>query len=212
MLELDFQETLLLDSPLLATFCSANSFNFSPHAVATAKAAVLTPRDPRTPNFSMLKIAVTTMAFRGTPNKFITTLRWLSRKYFDRSVPIVGKYMPTHDSKRNRLSISTKRIAPGDDRDMDIFLHNVAMGERTVAKMRDVNVPNMGGADELIDNVATPMAVVANASIPTAKLSVDITLLTFLVLASALSVDDVNRPNNVDPRRQHAMKHEKTVP
>ena len=161
----------------------------------------------------MLKNTVTTMTFRGMPNKFITTVRWLSGKNFERSVPIVGKYMPTHDSNRNRLSMSTDRIAPGDDRDVDIFPRNVAKGERTVAKMgRDVNVPNMEGADEPIDNVATPMAVVANASIPTAKLSVDIALLTFPVLASALPVDDVNRPNTVDPRRQHAMKHEKTVP
>ena len=215
MLELNFQETLLIDSPPFSpsTSCSTNSFNFSPHAVATAKAAVLIPRHPCTPNVSMLRIAVTTMAFRGIPNKFIITLRWLSEKYFERSVPIVGKYMPTHDSNRNRLSMSTDRITPGDDRDVDIFPHTAATGVRTVDRMgRDVNVPKMVGADEPIDNVANPMAVVANASIPTAKLSVDIALLTFPVLASTPPVDDVNRPNTVDPSRQHAMKHEKTVP
>ena len=162
----------------------------------------------------MLKNTVTTMTFSGMPNKFITTLRWLSGKYFDRSVPIVGKYMPTHDSNRNRLSMSTDRIDPGDDRNVDILLHTAATGERTADRMgSDVNVvAKMGGADELIDKVATPMAVVANANIPTAKLSVEIAFLTFPVLASGLPVDDVNRPNNVDPRRQHAMKHEKTVP
>ncbi len=44
-------------------------------AVANAKAVVLTPRAPCTPNFSILKNTVTTIAFNGIPNKFITTLR-----------------------------------------------------------------------------------------------------------------------------------------
>jgi hypothetical protein len=75
----------------------------------------------------------------------------------------------------------------------------------------DVNVAaKMGGADEPIDKVATLIAVVANANIPTAKLSVETAFLTFPVLASALPVDDVNCPNYVDPRRQHAMKHVKS--
>jgi len=57
--------------------------------------------------------------------------------------------------------------------------------------------------------VALPMATADTPSIPIAKFSVD----TALLLPSfSTLVGDVNRPNNVDPRRQHAMKQEKTVP
>jgi hypothetical protein len=68
----------------------------------------------------------------------------------------------------------------------------------------------------VIDNVAIPMAVVANINMPTVKLSMDIDAFFFFIAASfplSVSLDvAVSRPNIVEPRRQHAMKHEKTVP
>ena len=153
-------------------------FNFNPHAVATAKAIVLTPKAPCTPNFSILKKTVTTIAFNGMPNKFITTLRWLSGKYFDRSVPIVGKYIPTHDSKRKRLSISMDKIAPGCDRNGDRLPQRAMMGERMADIIgREVNAEKMRGVEELMDRVALPMAKVPNPSIATAKFSVETALL-----------------------------------
>ena len=74
---------------------------------------------------------------------------------------------------------------------------------------RDVNTEMTRGVDELMDKVALPMANAAKPNIPTAKLSVEITVL-FPLLSTFF--DDVNCPNTVDPRRQHAMKHENTVP
>eukprot|EP00984_Skeletonema_dohrnii_P031843 scaffold24873_cov94-Skeletonema_dohrnii-CCMP3373.AAC.1 len=59
------------------------------------------------------------MAFNGIPNKFITTLRWLSGKYLERSVPIVGKYIPTHDSKTKRLSMRMPMSEPGVEKSDD---------------------------------------------------------------------------------------------
>lgn len=152
------------------------------------------------------------MAFNGIPNKFITTLRWLSGKYLERNVPIVGKYIPTHDSKRKRLSMRMDKTAPGVDTNMDRLLHDEMMGERIVLSTgRDVKVEMMPGVEELIEMVALPMATEASASIATAKFSVNIALL-FPSLSNLASVDDANCPNKVDPRRQHAMKHENTVP
>jgi hypothetical protein len=194
----------------LGSLSFTNLFNLYPHAAATAKAVVLTPKAPCTPSLSILKNTVTTMTFNGIPNKFITTLRWLSGKYFERSVPIVGKYMPTHDSKRKRLIIRIERIAPGCDTADDSLPHAATMGDRRVERTgRDVNVEIMRGVEELIDMVALPMANAANPNIPTAKLSVEIAVL-FPLLSTFF--DDVNCPNNVDPRRQQAMKHENTVP
>jgi hypothetical protein len=90
--------------------------SFHENLSAVANAAVLTPKAPCTPNLSMLKNTETTMALRGIPNKFITTERWLSGKYFERSVPMAGKYMPTHDSNTKRLAISTPSTEAREER------------------------------------------------------------------------------------------------
>ena len=118
--------------------------------------------------------------------------------------------MPTHDSNKKRLSMRTDSIAPGCASDVESLPHIATMGERMVEKTgRDVMPEIMLGVEELIDKVALPMAIAANPNIPTAKLSVEMALL-FPCLSTFL--EDVNCPNNVDPRRQHAMKHENTVP
>mmetsp|Transcript_14863 Transcript_14863/g.27029 ORF Transcript_14863/g.27029 Transcript_14863/m.27029 type:complete len:122 (-) Transcript_14863:490-855(-) len=105
--------------------------------------------------------------------------------------------MPTHDSKRKRLSMSMEKMAPGVDEKM------------VDSTGRDVKVESMRGAEELMDSVAVPMATAAIPSIPTAKFSVDIALL-FPFLSTFF--EPVNWPNRVDPRRQLAMKQENTVP
>lgn len=75
-------------------------------------------------------------------------------------------------------------------------------GDRMVDKTgRDVNVVKTRGADVEMDNVAHPMASVANASIPAAKFSVEMALL-FPFLSTF--VEEVSWPNIVDPKRQHA--------
>ena len=175
-------------------------FNFSEHPKAVANAAVLTPKAPCTPNLSMLKNTETTIAFNGIPKRFITTARLLSGKYLERKVPIAGKYIPTHDSNRNRLIMSTPNIAPGEE-------IVVAIAPRILDTTGILD--NTPGAPLEIAMVALPIASVASVSIPTAKFSVETD-----VLLPSLSVrlEDVNCPKNVDPRRQHAMKHEKTVP
>lgn len=118
--------------------------------------------------------------------------------------------MPTHDSKRKRLSIRMERIAPGCARDVESLLHVATMGDRIVDRTgRDVNEEMIRGVEVLIDNVALPMASAAKPNIPTAKVSVEIAVL-FPFLSTFF--EDVNCPNIVDPRRQHAMKHENTVP
>jgi hypothetical protein len=177
------------------------------HPVATAKAVVLNPNAPSTPNLSMFKNTVTTNAFNGIPNRFITTERWLSGKYFERSVPIVGKYIPTHDSKRKRLSIRTAKSDPGVDASPEA---NGLIGDRIVdITGSDVRTDTILGVVVEIAIVAVPMARAANPSIPTAKFSVETDVL-FPSLSTLL--DEVNCPNSVDPRRQHAMKQENTVP
>ena len=123
---------------------------------------------------------------------------------------MVGKYIPTHDSKRNRLSIRIDRMAPGCATDEESLPHMATMGDRILErKGRDVNMEMMRGVDVLMDKVALPIANAAKHNIPTAKLSVDIAVL-FPLLSTLF--EDVNCPNSVDPRRQHAMKHENTVP
>ena len=112
---------------------------------------------------------------------------------------MAGKYIPTHDSNKKRLSIRIEKMAPGCDTNDDIV--------DRIGK--DVNAERIRGVDELMDNVALPIANAANPNIPTAKFSVE-TALLFPFLSTF--VEDVNCPNTVEPRRQHAIKHEKTVP
>ena len=68
------------------------------HKVAMANDVVEQANAPFTPSRLMDKNTDTTIRFSGIPNKFIITDRWLSGMYFDRSVPISGKYIPTHIS------------------------------------------------------------------------------------------------------------------
>eukprot|EP01083_Nonionella_stella_P113056 333135_1 len=99
---------------------------------------------------------------------------------------------------------------PGCDTIDDKLLHNATSGDRIVDSTgSDANAEKIRGVDELMDKVALPIAKAAKPNIPTANFSVVIALL-FPFLSTL--VDDVNCPNTVDPNRQHAMKHENTVP
>mmetsp|Transcript_32068 Transcript_32068/g.42758 ORF Transcript_32068/g.42758 Transcript_32068/m.42758 type:complete len:220 (-) Transcript_32068:540-1199(-) len=57
----------------------------------------------------MLKKTLTTKTFSGIPNKFIITERCESGTYFERSVPMEGKYMPTHVSKAKNAATRGRR-------------------------------------------------------------------------------------------------------
>jgi hypothetical protein len=174
--------------------------SFNEHPKAVANAAVLTPNAPCTPNPSILKNTETTMALSGIPNRFITTDRWLSGKYLERNVPIAGKYIPTHDSNKNRHAMSAPNTEAGDetvDATPPRILDTIGILERIPGALLEMAM------------VAPPMASVANVNMPTAKFSVEMDLL----LPSLSTLDDeVNCPKIVEPSRQHAMKHEKTVP
>jgi len=83
--------------------------------------------------------------------------------------------------------MSMDRMAPGEDANP---LHSDMIGERIVESMgRDVNAEMNFGAEDPIDKVALPMDSAANASIPTAKFSVE-TALLFPFLSTF--VDEVN--------------------
>jgi hypothetical protein len=105
---------------------------------------------------------------------------------------MAGKYMPTHDSNTKRLAMSTPNTEAGED-----------TAFAAPPKMFDTADPVE------IAKVALPIASVANVSIPTANVSVEMDLL-FPSLSTLL--DEVNCPKRVEPMRQHAMKQEKTVP
>jgi len=123
---------------------------------------------------------------------------------------MVGKYIPTQDSKTKRLSMRIPKSEPGVEKSDDTLPAKEVNGDRIVDRMgSDVKADTMRGVDVEMESVAHPMASVANPSIPAAKFSVE-TALLFPFLSTL--VEDVIWPNIVDPRRQHAMKHEKTVP
>eukprot|EP00968_Pinguiococcus_pyrenoidosus_P009407 scaffold733_cov267-Pinguiococcus_pyrenoidosus.AAC.30 len=77
---------------------------------ASPNAAVETNRAPCTPSLFILRKTLTTIRFRGTPKMFMSTERCVSGRYFERNVPMVGKYMPTHASKRKKAATSTPRL------------------------------------------------------------------------------------------------------
>ena len=108
--------------------------------------------------------------------------------------------MPTHASKTKRLRMSVPNAEPG-------VVKADAIRERMLDTMGTLD--NMPAVPAEMATVALPIASVANVSIPTAKFSVEMDLLLpFLSTRFA----EVNCPKSVEPRRQHAMKHEKTVP
>lgn len=96
----------------------------------------------------------------------------------ERSVPIVGKYIPTQDSKTKRLSIRMPKSEPGVEKSDDTLPANEVNGDRIVDSTgSDVNADKMRGVDVEMESVAHPMASVANPSIPAAKFSVETALL-----------------------------------
>eukprot|EP00957_Ditylum_brightwellii_P044712 3390399-Ditylum_brightwellii.AAC.1 len=57
----------------------------------------------------MLTKTLTTKIFSGIPNKFIITERCESGTYFERSVPMEGRYTPTHVSKAKNAATRGRR-------------------------------------------------------------------------------------------------------
>ena len=105
-------------------------------------------------------------------------------------MPIVGKYIPTHDSKMKRLSMRIPRSEPGVEKRDDRLPANAVNGDKIVDNTgREVSAVKMRGVDVEMDTVAHPIASVANPSIPAAKFSVEMALL--LPFLSTF-VDDVS--------------------
>ena len=139
-------------------------FNLIIHAAARPSAQEEIPRAPLRPSFEIDKKTLTTRTFKGIPNRFIMTDRWESGTYLLRSVPIEGKYIPTHASNAKKDAMRAGRLI-----------------------------------EEETATVALDIAMVATDSIAAVELSVGTDIFD-------------NCPNNVDPSKQQAMKHEKTVP
>ena len=91
---------------------------------------------------------------------------------------MVGKYMPTHDSKTKRLSMRILMSAPGVEKSDDREPASAVNGDRIVDSTgRDVKADRMRGVDVEMESVAHPIASVASPSIPAAKFSVETALL-----------------------------------
>ena len=115
---------------------------------------------------------------------------------------MVGKYIPTQDSKAKRLSMRILMSAPGVDKMEDRLPASAVNGDKIVERTgSDVKAERMRGVDVEMESVAHPMARVASPSMPAAKFSVEMALL-FPFLSTL--VEEVIWPNIVDPRRQHA--------
>jgi hypothetical protein len=99
-------------------------------AVANANAPVLTLKAPLTPSFLMLRKTLTTKTFKGIPNKFIMTDLCESGTYLLLSVPMDGKYIPTHPS--NAKNAATKAASGMATAEVDVDTH-AAMPIATVA-------------------------------------------------------------------------------
>jgi len=117
-------------------------FSFNMQTLANPRAPVLTPRAPLTPSFSLIKNTVTTNVFKGIPNRFKITLRCESGTYFERRVPIDGKYIPTHASKRKK---------------------EIDNADKTIVGEKE--------AKEVVEKAADPIARVARRSIPAENFS-----------------------------------------
>lgn len=91
---------------------------------------------------------------------------------------MVGKYIPTQDSKTKRLSMRILISAPGVDKMEDRLPPSAVNGDRIVDRTgSEVNADRMPGVDVEMESVAHPMARVASPSIPAAKFSVETALL-----------------------------------
>mmetsp|Transcript_6265 Transcript_6265/g.9223 ORF Transcript_6265/g.9223 Transcript_6265/m.9223 type:complete len:154 (+) Transcript_6265:829-1290(+) len=80
--------------------------------VAIARAPVEMLNAPVSPNRFKERKTLTTSAFSGMPNRFIITDRCESGTYLLRSVPIDGKYIPTHPSNKKKLAVRAQRDGP----------------------------------------------------------------------------------------------------
>ena len=111
------------------------------HVDATPSAAVETASAPDVPSFEMLKNTLTTSTFNGIPNKFMMTPRCESGTYLDRSVPMLGKYIPTHASNAKKLAMRAASMDGADSRVAEEETAHVAVPMARVAmhSMADVN-------------------------------------------------------------------------
>lgn len=79
------------------------------HIVASPSAPDDIVKAPTLPNLCIDKKTETTNTFNGIPNKFIMMERCESGTYRLRSVPMLGKYIPTHASNTKKEPINTGR-------------------------------------------------------------------------------------------------------
>lgn len=84
-------------------------------AVASASAPVEIPKAPERPRCLIERKTLTTRTFKGIPNRFIITDLCESGTYLLRSVPIEGKYIPTHASNTKNPATNAARGMADDD-------------------------------------------------------------------------------------------------
>lgn len=84
-------------------------------AVAKASAPVEIPKAPDSPRRLIERKTLTTKTFKGIPNRFMITDLCESGTYLLRSVPIEGKYIPTHASNAKNPATNAARGMAGDD-------------------------------------------------------------------------------------------------
>ena len=80
------------------------------HSVAIPRAPDEIPSAPLRPSLEMERKTLTTRTFKGIPKRFMMTDRCESGIYLLRSVPMVGKYMPTQASNAKKETMSPARF------------------------------------------------------------------------------------------------------
>ena len=105
--------------------------------VASPRAPVDIDNAPTLPNLWIDKNTDTTNTFNGIPNRFIMTERCESGTYRLRSVPMLGKYIPTHASNTKNEPINS-----GSDMTLCLTVH-VASDMAIVAA---VNIPTVNSS------------------------------------------------------------------
>ena len=125
--------------------------NMVAQVAANVNAMVELANAPLKPSFLILKNTLTTMRFKGNPNRLIMTLRWLSGKYLLLKVPMEGKYIPTHASKtKQAVTMAVILLIP----------KNVPVVPRVFNALTMVNIANVATVimDAKMDSVRLPLS------------------------------------------------------
>lgn len=96
--------------PIYVDFFATMEFSLIIHKAASPSEPEAIPRAPFSPSFEIDMKTLTTSTFKGIPNRFMITDRCESGTYLLRSVPMEGKYIPTHASNAKNAAINAGRL------------------------------------------------------------------------------------------------------